>query len=219
MLELPPKDLHFCFPFSLTIIIWPSLFPGLYSISGPEPITISVFGRIATAHILCAGCSMTCCSELCQTFRYLSSPPVTTNELVISDDHKMFLNIHQLLHSNQQMNFLDHHVVVLKTKQLLRAFISHEEVINVFVSIKTGSGDSGRNPHISLSLPPQPIAITTSCYKQSPSQMSGSLVSRCGYNVTVRSGGQSADIQYVSIENGTKFVRHKADKNSENQRY
>lgn len=53
-----------------------------------EPITISVFGRIATAHILCAGCNMTCCSELCQTFRYLSSPPVTTNELVISVPQK-----------------------------------------------------------------------------------------------------------------------------------
>lgn len=49
-----------------------------------EPTTISVLGRMLTAQILCAGCNMTCCSEHCQRLRYLSSPPVTTSEFVIS---------------------------------------------------------------------------------------------------------------------------------------
>lgn len=53
-----------------------------------EPTTISVFGRIVTAHILCAGCNMTCWSEHCQTFKYLSSPPVTTKEFAMSVPQK-----------------------------------------------------------------------------------------------------------------------------------
>lgn len=64
-----------------------------------EPTTISVFGRIVTAHKLSAGCNKTCCSELCQIFTYLSSPPVTTNEFVISVPQKT-LRLEKNIHVN-----------------------------------------------------------------------------------------------------------------------
>lgn len=68
---------------------------------------MSVLGRIVTAHILCAGCSMTCCSEHCQTLRYLSSPPVTTNEFDISVPQKT-LKLHET-----QYNFKGYYLVTL----------------------------------------------------------------------------------------------------------